>query len=316
MDRLEREQRVLDILKNLNGLEPLKKLFWSELNYNRVNQSLSRNSWSQTAASALAEDPILFASGGQHDDFHVLYSRLPQERLLLTQERPVVNRLVQEHTYSLFIFSNNTQDKWHFINVKYETETKKRRLFRRISISPEERLRTAAERLSYIDLESVNHDLFGLSPLAIQQKHDEAFDVEAVTDEFFKGYAEQFKGLEKDLRQQTHDNAWAHDFSLQFLNRSMFIYFIERKGWLGNDHDFLLNFWKSYQHAAQSENSFVDKWLNVLFFEAFNNKFHGGHKEFPPDIQDILAQAPYLNGGLFTENKLVLSSRLCEISLN
>jgi len=83
----------------------------------------------------------------------------------------------------------------------------------------------------------------------------------------------------------------------------MFIYFIQRKGWLGNDSDFLLNFWKSYKHTGQSQDSFVDNWLKVLFFEAFNNKFHGGHKHFPADIQEILSLAPYLNGGLFTENE-------------
>ena len=30
---VEREQAVLTLLKNLRGLDSLKKLFWSELNY-------------------------------------------------------------------------------------------------------------------------------------------------------------------------------------------------------------------------------------------------------------------------------------------
>jgi hypothetical protein len=42
----------------------------------------------------------------------------------------------------------------------------------------------------------------------------------------------------------------------------------------------------------------------VLFFEAFNNKFHGGHRHFPKDILGALHLAPYLNGGLFSENRL------------
>ena len=120
----------MELLKDLSGLEPLKKLFWSELNYDRVNQPLSRRGWNQTAADALAEDPVLFAGGGQNGDFHVVYSRLPQDRLLLGQERPVVNMLLKEHPYALFIFSNQSQDYWHFINVRYDTETEKRRLFR------------------------------------------------------------------------------------------------------------------------------------------------------------------------------------------
>ena len=268
-----------------------------------MNQPLSRRGWNQTAANALAEDPVLFAGGGQNNVFHVVYSRLPQDRLLLGQERPVVTQLLKEHSYGLFIFSNQAQDHWHFINVKYDAEAEKRRLFRRISVSQEERLRTAAERVAMLDLQSIQPDMFGLQPLTIQSKHDEAFDVEAVTKQFFEEYKAVFRILEDDLKKQANDHTWAHDYSLQFLNRCMFIYFIQRKGWLGNDCDFLLNFWKSYQRSGQSQNSFVDNWLKVLFFEAFNNKFHGGHSYFPTEIKEALSLAPYLNGGLFTENR-------------
>jgi len=253
--------------------------------------------------NALAEDPVLFAGGGQNNDFHVVYSRLPQNRLLLGQERPVVTQLLRDHPYGLFIFSNQTQDQWHFINAKYDAEAEKRRMFRRISISREERLRTASERVAMLDLQTIQPDMFGLQPLTIQSKHDEAFDVEAVTKQFFEEYKAIFRILEDDLKKQTKNHTWAHDYSLQFLNRCMFIYFIQRKGWLGNDHDFLVSFWKTYQHAGQPQNSFVNNWLKVLFFEAFNDKFHGGHSYFPPEIKEALSLAPYLNGGLFTENK-------------
>jgi hypothetical protein len=40
--KLERQQAVLNLLQNLKGLETLKKLFWTELNYDRVNQALYR----------------------------------------------------------------------------------------------------------------------------------------------------------------------------------------------------------------------------------------------------------------------------------
>lgn len=91
----ERQESVRQLLEGLRGLEPLKELFWSELNYGHINQPLSRRGWSQTAANALAEDPVLFAGGGQNNDFHVVYSHLPQARLLLGQERPVVNQLLK-----------------------------------------------------------------------------------------------------------------------------------------------------------------------------------------------------------------------------
>ena len=143
-----------------------------------------------------------------------------------------------------------------------------------------------------------------MSPLAIQTGHDKAFDVEAVTKQFFEDYKSVFHDLQDDLTSQTADRRWAHDYALQFLNRCMFLYFIQRKRWLGDDTKFLRSFWESYQATDEPANSFVDRWLNVLFFEAFNNKFHGGHRHFPDQIREALALAPYLNGGLFRENVL------------
>ena len=304
MEQLEREQKIQKILQDFKGMEPLKTLFWSELNYERINQPLSRNNWNQSAAAALSVDPILFAAGGQNNDFHIIYCRLPEDKLLLGQERPVVNQLLKDNQYGLFIFSNQSQTNWHFINVKYDDDVKKRRLFRRISIGPEERLRTAAQRINMLDLNILQPDMFGINPLTIQSKHDEAFNVEAVTKLFFDEYKGIFKILENDLKNQTKNLAWAHDYSLQFLNRCMFMYFIQRKGWLGNDHDFLVNFWKSYRRINEGKDLFFEDWLKVLFFEAFNDKFHGGHTYFSQEIKEALSMAPFLNGGLFKENEL------------
>jgi len=35
-----------------------------------------------------------------------------------------------------------------------------------------------------------------------------------------------------------------------------------------------------------------------------DNKFHGRHRHFPDHIKQALTMAPYLNGGLFSENAL------------
>jgi len=305
----ERQQTIWNLLENLRGLEALKQLIWSELNYERVNQPLSRRDWPAAARSPLAEDPVLLAG---HEDFHVIYARLASDRLLLGQERLVVSRLLRDHPYVLFIFSNSPQDRWHFLNVKIigeepseENRNPQRcRVFRRISVGPEERLRTASERLALRDLSALSHDLFGLSPLAIQQRHDEAFDGEAVTKQFFDEYKAVFGYLQDDLARQTGNRRWAHDYALQILNRLMFLYFVQRKGWLGEDTEFLRRFWEVYRSSGQPKDSFFDRWLTPLFFEAFNNRFHNGHQHFPENINRILALAPYLNGGLFRENDL------------
>src|SRR5438046_3037567 len=267
MPRPANQQSVLDLLENLNGLDPLKELFWNQLNYDRVNQSISRKGWNETASKALADDPLVFAGGGENNDFKIIVGRLNSEHVRIGMQRPVVNRLIRDFPYALFVFSNRDRNRWHFINVKYEENVSRRRLFRRISATPGDRLRTASDRIVMLDLGKIGAHA---SPLVIQDRHDEAFDVEAVTNEFFEEYRELFRTLQGDFARQTNDRDWAHDYALALLNRCMFLYFIQRKSWLGNDTEFLKSFWKSYRRSGQPKDSFFQKWLEVLFFEAFN----------------------------------------------
>jgi len=175
----------LDILQNLRSLDSLKTLFWDALNYECENKPLSPRKWPDGVRQFLAEDPVLFASGGTGNDFHVVYGRLDSSSLRRGMERPVVNQLLQDHPYALFIFSNWDYSAWHFLNVKYDAQTEKRRLVRRIAVRAGEGLRTAAERMALLDLQTMSPDLFGLSPLLIQEHHDDAFDVEKVTKDFY-----------------------------------------------------------------------------------------------------------------------------------
>ena len=59
MTQSEIQPAIHKILANLKGLDPLKQLFWTELNYKHENKPLSRGGWSDIAKNALAEDPIL-----------------------------------------------------------------------------------------------------------------------------------------------------------------------------------------------------------------------------------------------------------------
>lgn len=297
---------VQERLKELcepHSIEALKQLFWQDLNYDRADEPLYYyQDWSDTIQATLyAKEPLfLFATGSKDEDFDIIYIHLASKELSLGHERPIVMKLLENYLDALFIFSNAAQDKWHFVNVKSDSTQARRRLFRRITVGPEERLRTASERLALLDLEHRGQ----ASRLEIRQLHEEAFDVEAVTKRFFGEYTALFKILRKDLNQQTNDDIWAHDYALQFLNRCMFLYFIQRKGWLGGDKEFLHSFWVSYKKTDHEKDAFFENWLKVLFFEAFNNRFHGGRHYFPKDIENILAIAPYLNGGLFSQNKL------------
>ena len=118
------EERVQPILRRMSALDDARQLF-AELNYDQARDRLSRHGWGEAARDALADDPQVIAS---HGDFQVIYCRLREERLLRGQQRPVVTRLLQQHPYALFLFSTSDQSRWHFLNVKYDEDTGRRRL--------------------------------------------------------------------------------------------------------------------------------------------------------------------------------------------
>ncbi len=135
-------------------------------------------------------------------------------------------------------------------------------------------------------------------------KWRQAFDKQRLTEKFFNEYKAVFDIFQKDLAKQTQKAAWAHDYALQFLNRCMFLYFIQQKKWLGDDCEFMKNFWTAYEQSGQPADTFFEKWLKVLFFEAFNNNYTVPRSYMPEAIHHTLSIAPYLNGGLFKENDL------------
>ncbi len=287
MPIIDHQQSILDLLENLRGLDPLKQLFWSQLNYERVNRALSRRSWTETTSKALVADPVLFATGGDDNEFHVIYAQLNSDSLLLGLERPVVARLLQDHPYALFVFSNKAQDCWHFLNVKYDEKTDKRRLFRRITVGPNERLRTSVERLALLDLESMGR----ASPLAIQERHDEAFDVEAVTRKFFAAFADLYHAVAADIAAVKGLQADAGKLAQQLLDRMLFLYFIQKKGWLNNQPDYLYSRFQSYARRP-NESSYYAEVLYPLFLCLSD-----------ADTRiDTVGHVPFLNGGLFEEN--------------
>ena len=83
------QTRILDLLQDFRGIKSLRQLFCTELNYTYRNASISRGDWNETDTSNTADDPLLFATGGENSDFHLIYTRLDSDRLLLTAERPI-----------------------------------------------------------------------------------------------------------------------------------------------------------------------------------------------------------------------------------
>lgn len=330
----EFRQTIHDLLYNLPDQKDraLKELMWAELNYNRENTTISTRAWPEGDQALVADDPILLGSAGipkGNGDFHVIYCRLAGYRtgrrtpLSFTDERRIVNRLLTEHPYSLFIFSDPEQEYWRFVNVKLDrksdekqdrTTSETRRIIRRITVGPGERLRTAAERIAMLDVETMQparRDLPGLSPLAIQERHDEAFDVEKVTQKFFTSYREIFERAEAQIEGITDDEE-RRLFAQRLFNRLLFIAFLERKGWLttlDGREDYLQALWEAHLREQRTQNgkaNFHRDRLKLLFFSGLNteHEVNLADRRLGGFLQSRIGQVPYLNGGLFEKDHL------------
>lgn len=144
-------------------------------------------------------------------------------------------------------------------------------------------------------------------PEIIRRKHEEAFSVERVTNEFFKTYEHILDQLKRTLAAQNKGNdSQVHGFAQQLLNRLMFLYFLQRKGWLkwGDgtpDKRYMRNLWQRYCEDSP-HGGFYRLWLSSLFFYAFNKRTSLLPLELPRDIRASFQGMPFLNGGLFAED--------------
>ena len=116
----ENTERIFSRLQDFHGIEPLKELFWVELNYNRDNTPIEN--LPKSAANLVAEVPIRFATGGKNKDFSIIHVKLETEKLRKTDERQIITHLQTRYPDALYVFSNSDQDHWHFINVKFLRE--------------------------------------------------------------------------------------------------------------------------------------------------------------------------------------------------
>lgn len=83
------------------------------------------------------------------------------------------------------------------------------------------------------------------------------------------------------------------------LNRLMFIYFIQKKGFLGGDPDYLKNKLAQCRKELDKDRYYRD-FLCPLFFEGFAKR-----KEDRSDkARTLLGEVPYLNGGIFMPHQI------------
>ena len=183
-------------------------------------------------------------------------------------------------------------------SIKIKTEPKRYTYL----LGESESIRTAVERFERIIKKGSKATLDDVK---------EAFSVEKLSKTFFDEYKKHYDIFCKYMVSQpgiyqtifNGDEKAIRDFNKKLLGRIVFIYFIQKKGWLGvpkneswgkGDFNFLTNHFQNFQHPEL----FYQDFLSVLFFDTLNTKR-------PDDLIELVAgkpcRIPFLNGGLFEE---------------
>ncbi len=268
---------LIPLLQSLKTTDDLKRLVVEHLNFSPATRSV-QSVFSKKVGEEIRSAEII----AEQDEFKIIHCHL--KRLLKGIERPTVQQLANFYPHNLVIFSNSVPQEFHFTHLRQVAERKggaelKTRLFRRIVIGHHEQLRTADERLSFLRIEGIE------SPLEIHTKCDEAFDVEAVTRQFYQDFVEHYKYFrgvleaENDFEQEEADR-----HTQTIFNRIFFLYFIQKKGYLAVNRHFLK---ESIDTIGKG------KYYRDVILPLFQ-------KLSVPDLKlEGFDNIPFLNGGLF-----------------
>ncbi|WP_333784768.1 DNA methyltransferase, partial [Thermocrinis sp.] len=242
-----------------------------------------------------------------HKQFQVYFVKTPSMRR--TDFRTIIEPFYRRfpHVNTLFIFTNDFSE-LAFVSpfrIPFDT-TKIKILLRTLYLDPSSPYHTDLEVLEMIRI-NPNEQI----PDIIWQKHKTAFDVERVTKEFFEAYKNALNFIRDEILipQNKADYSKCHSFAQQLLSRIMFLYYLQKKGWLKwkdyvSDKRYIKNLWEKYKKYRNTPDSFYSEWLSPLFFSAFNKKHEYLKSHLPEEIKESFNLMPFLNGGLFTPNEL------------
>lgn len=124
-----------------------------------------------------------------------------------------------------------------------------------------------------------------------------SFDIERVTKRFYDHFKREHTAFLKFLN-GIPDEEMQRWYASVMLNRLMFIYFIQKKGFLDNDKNYLHN--KLQQNQEQVTDRYYKEFLCPLFFEGFAKP----EAERSGEVKRLLGKIPYLNGGIFQKHQL------------
>jgi hypothetical protein len=147
-----------------------------------------------------------------------------------------------------------------------------------------------------------------LNILKVLERVRSSFNSDEVTNKFYKEFEENQKTLADEIKgiKTPEERSW---YSSLLLNRLMFIYFMQRKGFLNDDPHYLRNSLIAVRDL-KGRNKFYHFYRDFLV-----PLFHDGlGSEDPvkadPEMARIIGDVPYVNGGIFAMHELEKSNKI------
>ena len=262
------------------------------------------------------------------------------DRVMMERNRVNIQRLIRSVmdqyscAFMLFHYEDDARWDWRFTYCrksgnKEESTDSKRYTF---LLGPGQSCRTATD--NFMALYDKRNSL------EIKDIED-AFNVEALSKEFFGKYKTQYETFvnymvdpTNGMRQHFIDTDFDHtgmtadkirdreekpirDYVKKLLGRIVFLHFLQKKGWLGvpaskewgeGDRNFMLNIFKNANENQKG--NFLEEILEGLFAEALDRDRSAQDDLYDTKVEGFHnCRIPYLNGGLFERD--ILDKKSC-----
>jgi hypothetical protein len=147
-----------------------------------------------------------------------------------------------------------------------------------------------------------------LNILKVLERVRASFNSDEVTNKFYKEFEDNQKTLAEEIKgiKTPEDCSW---YSSLLLNRLMFIYFMQRKGFLNDDPHYLRSSLIAVRDLKGRNKfyHFYKDFLLPLFHDGLGSE---SPVDVDPDMARIIGDVPYVNGGIFAMHELERNNKI------
>jgi hypothetical protein len=147
----------------------------------------------------------------------------------------------------------------------------------------------------------------GITVIDVAGRLKAGFDVAPITKRFYDGFQAEHEEFLREIK-GVPDEGTRRWYASVMLNRLMFVYFIQEKGFLHNDALYLQT------KLAESQQGDKDRYLREYLFPLFFDCLARPESQRPDVSARKIGKVPFLNGGLFRMHQIEIDNPKIAIS--